>query len=251
MIKHFCRLVTSTPLFKTEDMKKVYNLIESRFEPGALIPRDLHNYLLNIGEIRATLFNGNYNLQTLEIIIQTNIDSNEAERTGVFLNSLNKLFDEYNVNSRSQFVELRHNSDYTIFISCVNEIKELMPLLVSLYAAFGVVDKVAKFYDTILNIGTKRNDIRKRKNISQTSEKAIKSQDESDKIKMLEKQIRELKSDKRKITEENKMLTSSVLELTHYIKGMTNHSTDTDLLYSRTVFENQENRKKNDNQKEN
>ena len=242
MIKHFCRLVTSTSQFTTKDMKEVYHLLENRFNPDSLTVRELHNYLLNIGEIRAILFHGNYGLQTLEIIIQTNIEPDESKRLGAFLEQLNKLLDEYNVNGRSQFVELRHNSDYNIFISIVDAFTQLMPIVASLYAAFGIVDKVAKFNNTLLDNKIKRETIRSQKNLPQKDDIQI---------KLLE-EIRELKSDKRKLVKENrqtvtmlselaqgnKILSTSVLELTHYIKGMTNQNIDAGLLYSKTIFGN-------------
>ena len=242
MIKHFCRLVTSTSQFTTKDMKEVYHLLETRFDPTSLTVRELHNYLLNIGEIRAILFHGNYGLQTLEIIIQTNINSDEAKRLSAFLEQLNKLLDEYNVSSRSQFVELRHNSDYNIFISIVDAFTQLMPIAASLYAAFGIVDKIAKFDNTLLDSKIKRKTIHNQKNISQKNDVQI---------GLLEKQIRELKSDKRKLVKENKILSTSISELTHYIKGMTDQDTVPGLLYSKTKFKNQKNSRKNNNQDEN
>jgi uncharacterized protein YjbI with pentapeptide repeats len=229
MIKHFCRLVTSTIQFNTKDMKCVYNLLENRFNPEMLTAYELHNYLLNIGDIRTILLNGNYGLQTLEIVIQTNIDSNEVNRFSTFLEQLNKLLDEHNQNGRSQFVELRHNSKYNIRISCANTFKQLMPVLVSIYAVFGAFDKAIKFYDTLLDIEIKQNVIQNHKDSSQKE--------------ILEEQIKNLEFDIHKIAEiaeKNKTLSTDVLELTHYIKGIASQSTNSDLLYSKTTFDNQE-----------
>jgi uncharacterized protein YjbI with pentapeptide repeats len=253
MIKHFCRLATSTPQFTTRDIKEIYHLLETRFEPETLTSRELHGYLSNIGEIRTILFNGNYNLQTLEMIIQTNIDSTEARKLSVFLEKLNKLLDDNNQNGRSQFVELRHNSDYTIFISCVNTFEQLMPILLSLYSVFGLVDKGMKFYNTFLDNKIKRESIRNAKN-------SISKEDVQ--IKRLEMQLKDLKSDKNKMISENKLLTTNnlelincinkmieenkilaenVSELTHYIKGATNQDAMSGMLYSKSVLENQKN----------
>ncbi|MDR2578941.1 MAG: hypothetical protein LBC70_09085 [Chitinispirillales bacterium] len=59
-------------------------------------------------------------------------------------------------------------------------------------------------------------------------------------IKLLEKQIKELAGEK-----------SCISEITHYIKGATIHDTETDLLYSKTVFENRKGSKGSDAQDEN
>ena len=117
-----------------------------------------------------------------------------------------------------------------------------MPLLVSLYSAFGAVDKVTKFYNTLLDNKIKRKTIRNNKSSSQ---------EEDPQIKLLERQIKELKSDKRRLAKENKLLATSVSELTHYIKGMSNQNVDSDLLYSKSVFENQKNTNKKDDLDEN
>jgi hypothetical protein len=128
-----------------------------------------------------------------------------------------------------------------------------MPLLLSIYATFGVIDKISKFYNTLLDNKIKTNDIRKQKDVSGKNVRIFEEQKlENDaQIKLLEKQIRELKSDKRKMAEENKILISSIVELTHYIKGMPNQNIKTDLLYSKTVFENQKNSNEENSQDEN
>jgi uncharacterized protein YjbI with pentapeptide repeats len=142
MIKHFCRLLTSTPQFTGRDMKQVCCLLETLFDPASLTDaRNLHTYLMNIGEIRDILFKGNYGLQELEIIIQTNIDSSDAENFSVFSKKLNKLLDVFNKNNQLQFIESRHNSDWTVLINCVNPLEELKFVLASIYYAFGATAK--------------------------------------------------------------------------------------------------------------
>jgi len=241
-IKHFCRLVTSTPQFKTEDMRQIYDLLNKRFDPKVMKPRELHNYLQNIGEIRTILLNGSYNLQTLEIIIQTNINAGEVERLNALLRTLNSILDEFGENNRSQVVELRHNSPYAIFISCVDTLADLMPVLLSLYSAFGVIDKVAKFRSTLLDIKVKRNTLKKTEKESaeidakQTSSQATIQRD-NDYIELLKKQVKSLESDKRRINKEKKELRTCVLELTHYIKGTEIKFIDTDIQFSKTKFD--------------
>ncbi|MCL2311874.1 MAG: pentapeptide repeat-containing protein [Firmicutes bacterium] len=208
MIKHFCRLVTSTPQFTTNDVKEVQRLVENRFNPGSLTSYELHNYLLNIGEIREILLNGNYNLPRLEITIQTNIDPNESEKLAIFLEKLNKLLYDHNINKRSQRVTLSHNSDYALIISCAGPIISLLQLIATVYYSSGMREKPRKKVFT---------------NNDQTHEEPMKTlfPDES-------KQLYE---------DGKQWLTTNVVSVTHFVEGVTNKDISSDWLVFKSTVE--------------
>jgi|GEM_PF-1199897 len=237
MMKHFCRLLTSTPLFETKEAKIVYDLIEKRYEPDRLSRRDIHMYLENISEVRALLLNSDYNMQTLEILIKTNIDSTDSQRVGKFIEELNKVLNEFLDDGRAQYVEFRHNSDYTFFINCVNTIENLFPALICLYSVFGVVDKAQKFYNTALDNKIKRCTIKELTSFKKSNKDASKNDDEYEReIKELKRTLRSLKADNKELKNTNKLLLGSIVEMAHHIKGASALELDSDILFSKTKF---------------
>jgi len=248
MIKHFCRLLTSTSQFTGKDIKTACHTLEAIFDPRCLTnTRNLHAYLLNIGDIRDILLRGNYGLQKLEVIIQTNIDSSDAERFSVFSKKLNKLLDVFSEKGQMQFIESRHSSDWVVFINCVNPLEQLKMVLASIYYAFGAIAKATQIYnkldgeikqETLTNLqlenklkrktleGIELDNEIKRETLENVRNHNSSLQENNVIIKLPKKQIEELAEEK-----------SCVLEITHYIKGVTATNMETHLLYSKTIFE--------------
>jgi len=237
LIKHYCRLLTSTAVFQTNHIKDIYTMINEYYVPENMTLYETHNYINNISEIRNLLLNSDFNTSSLEIIIKTNIDSKDSEKISEFLKVITPKIDEIFGESRSQYIELRHNSDYTILINCANVISELMPILVSVYSLFGVIDKAVKFRNTILDNKLKAADL-KQKTATQTSdnEKNNIAEQEMKKLKKeLKKELeKELKKERKLLREQNKELRKSVSELTHYIKNTSDTEIQTEMLYSKT-----------------
>ncbi len=231
MIKHICRLITSTTDFSPKEIKEIYYLIEELYNPKYIDKNNIISYLNNISEIKNILLKGDFNQETLEILIKTNIDASDATGISDFIKELTVTLDNIAGDSRSQYIELRHQSDYSIIFTCVNIIEEIIPILVSFYAFFGVVDKSAKFYDTLLNIKQKKKT--KKESVITVESKSEKDEAYESRIRELEKQVKELKSEKRELNKTQKLLTDAVVELSHMIKGSESLGLNKEVLITR------------------
>lgn len=125
MIKHYCRLACQSDVFVSHQLKDLYNLITKLSYDNKFDLNEFHSYMLHIGTIRELLLNNSYNnLQCVELVIKTNIDKDD-------LTSINELYNQINVILRKECsyqhidsIELRHNSPYELYITCIDAIPQ-------------------------------------------------------------------------------------------------------------------------------
>ncbi len=149
MIKHYCRLVCSDDIYSSKKLKEIYDMIMNLSYNNNWDLNILHSYMLNIGEIRELLLNNSSGYkQRVEILIKTNIEKDD-------LTSINELYNEINILIRENCslthvdsIELRHNSPYELYITCIDMLPEIMALLSSIYGVLAIGNK---FLDVFKN----------------------------------------------------------------------------------------------------
>jgi hypothetical protein len=138
MIKQFCRLLTYGPQFTNEQIHMIIELFEEMVSVGVDDRYKLNKYLASIGEIRDMLLRGNFGMPILEVTVKTDIPADDSETIGQFVEQLNSKLMEIVGDSRSHYIELRHNSPHEFMISLSNLWDNIQPILVDLWVALGI-----------------------------------------------------------------------------------------------------------------
>ena len=207
MIKHYCRLVCSDDIYSSKKLKEIYDMIINLSYNSNWDVNTLHSYMLNIGEIRELLLNNSSGYkQRVEILIKTNIEKDD-------LTSINKLYNEINILIRENCslthvdsIELRHNSPYELYITCIDMLPQIMALLSSIYGALAIGNK---FLDIFKNFEETRR-------IWQENS-LYKYQKEEKELDIKLKRL-ELKEKEEKMNNKNTSSIYTVTEIEHNIK---------------------------------
>ncbi len=174
MIKHYCKLACSNKCFTAPQLKALFDYVTSLSHNESWDISTLHFYMLNIGEIKELLLNNSENNERIEFVIKTNIAKDD-------LNAINELYNQINRTIKNQCstthvdsIELRHNSPYEIFITCIDSLSNILLLMSAMYSLFvagnKALDFIKKIEDTIhshkmnkLNLEEKELDIKIKK----------------------------------------------------------------------------------------
>lgn len=143
MLKYYCKLATTNTRFTNDNLKYLYERISELLPVSDLTNSELHNYLIHFGEIRTMLLDNDYRKPSLEIIIKTNIDSDDAHRVGLLIRFINRILDEVGSLSKSSYIELRHQSPYEFLIRCIDTPDKLIAVVISLLTLLWRIDKTA------------------------------------------------------------------------------------------------------------
>ena len=150
MIKHFCRLACSNKYYTPSNLKEIYNLITNLSYNNTWDLNTLHSYMFNIGSIRELLLNNsNGSKHRIEFLIKTNIDKDDLESINELYNQINILIRESCSEHHVDFIELRHNSPYELFITCIDSLPYILGFISSLYGVLAVGNKFLDIYKNI------------------------------------------------------------------------------------------------------
>lgn len=201
MIKHYCRLACSNTEFTNLQLKNLFNHVVDLSYNNSWDINTLHFYMINIGEIKELLLNNSENKERVEFIVKTNIDKNDLVSVNELYNKINKIIRENCSTNHVDSIELRHNSPYELYITCIDNLPNILLFVSAMYSLFAVgskgLDFLKKIEDTI----------------------RVHQQNKLFKYELEEKKLEiELKKKELKQNESKLITTHSVVELEHYLK---------------------------------
>ena len=185
MIKHYCRLACSTREFSSSQLKRLFDLITGLAYNNTWDINSLHYYLLNVGEIKELLLNNSIQKERVEFIIKTNIEKNDLTSINDLYNQVAQIIKECCSISHVDSIELRHNSPYEIFVTCIDDLTHVLLLISTMYSILMVgnkgLDFLKKIEETIrihqqnrmfkYELEEKKLDLEKKRNEQQTESK--------------------------------------------------------------------------------
>lgn len=201
MIKHYCRLACSNTEFTNLQLKNLFNHVVDLSYNNSWDINTLHFYMINIGEIKELLLNNSENKERVEFIVKTNIDKNDLVSVNELYNQINKIIRTNCSTNHVDSIELRHNSPYELYITCIDNLPNILLFVSAMYSLFAVgskgLDFLKKIEDTI----------------------RVHQENKLFKYELEEKKLEiELKKKELKQSESKLITTHSVVELEHYLK---------------------------------
>lgn len=149
MIKHLCRLACSNDAFNHTQLKQLYDLVTDLSYNNEWDLNTLHSYLLNIGEIRELLLNNVTNAQRVELLIKTNIDKDDLVAVNNLYNQINEIIRENCSSEHVDSIELRHNSPYEFFVTCVDMLPNILAFIGAVYSVLTIGNKFVDIYKNV------------------------------------------------------------------------------------------------------
>lgn len=151
-IKYLCKLGILCNLIKDEYAKSILDSLENIiYESKASVTDSnyaINEELLHYGEIRSMLVNRNLNKNTVEVSIKTKIQSEQQEDINLLLNTIDDVLTSMNMGQDKNFIEIRHNSPFEIFITyiCQNlpTILEITSSIIAIVASFLSIKSIHK-----------------------------------------------------------------------------------------------------------
>lgn len=146
MVKHYCKLAISCNAFSHSDLKFLYELITNLSYTKSLGTKELHSYLINIGEIRELLLNSSEEKQRVEFIIKTDIEKDDLAGINELYNKVNCVINDCCSKEHIDSIELRHNSPYQLLITCIDTMPSILTLIPAIYGLLVVGGKALDVY---------------------------------------------------------------------------------------------------------
>lgn len=146
MVKHYCKLAISCSAFSHCQLKFVYDLITNLSYTKELGTKELHSYLINIGEIRELLLNSLESKQRVEFVIKTDIDKDDLSSINELYNKISRMVNDCCSKDHIDSIELRHNSPYELLLTCIDTIPSILTLIPTIYGLLMVGGKALDIY---------------------------------------------------------------------------------------------------------
>ncbi len=209
LIKHYCRLACATKEFSNYQLKTLFDHVTDMSYDNAWDIYAIHSYMLNIGEIKEILLNNSERRERVDFIIKTDIDKDDIAAVNDLYNRINLLIQEYSTQDHTDSIELRHNSPYELFVTCIDSLPNILGLISAMYSVFILGSKG-------LDIAQKIEDVVR---VHQQN-KLHKHEMEEKKLAIVEKkldiELKKIELEKAKAS--SSIATYSVLELEHTLK---------------------------------
>lgn len=151
MIKYCCKLACASNFTPTQ-LKELYNLITDMSYKNSWDIPTLHSYMLNIGEIRELLLNNSDSQQRVDFIIKTNIDKDNLVDINTLYNQINSILKAHGSKAHVDAIELRHNSPYELYVTCIDVLPNILLIISTMYSIFTVGSKGIDFLQKIEDI---------------------------------------------------------------------------------------------------
>ena len=209
LIKHYCRLACATKEFSNDQLKTLFDHVTDMSYDNTWDVHAIHSYMLNIGEIKEILLNNSERRERVDFIIKTDIDKDDIAAVNDLYNQINLLIQEYSTQNHTDSIELRHNSPYELFVTCIDSLPNILGLISAMYSLFILGSKG-------LDIAQKIEDViraHQQNNLHKHEIEEKKLAVEEKKIDIELKKIELMKAKK-----SNGISTYSVLELEHTLK---------------------------------
>ena len=207
MVKHFCRLACYSNIFEPLELKDLYHLITQKSYDNNWDANVFHAYMLQIGSIRELLLNSTSgNAQRVEILIRTDIDKDDLPTVNMLYNEINNRIRDNCSDNHIDYIELRHNSPYELYVTCIDALPQIVALLSSIYAILSIGNK---FVDLYKNVAETRRVCQENKLYAQKKESLA-----------LDIELKKMELEKKQKNQEQKRMPSiyTIKEIEHTIK---------------------------------
>lgn len=160
ILTFYCFLIINCRHYDYTDRKNIYYYIIKIINEVELSYIDTTNLNFYINDIKNILLNESNN-PCLNISLKTNIEENSYDKLSIFLESLDKLANQFSDDKLSYSITLRHGSPYDIslIINSLN-IDTLILYLTGLYiminSSITAIDKLLNFYNKFLDTKIKK-----------------------------------------------------------------------------------------------
>lgn len=144
MIKYYCKLACASR-FTPNQLKQLFNLVMDLSYKNTWDIATLHSYMLNIGEIKELLLNNSESDQRVDFLIKTNIDKDSVIEINTLYNQINSILKSYGSESHTDAIELRHNSPYELYITCIDSLHNILLIISAMYSIFTIGNKGIEF----------------------------------------------------------------------------------------------------------
>ena len=144
MIKFYCKLACASG-FTPVQLKNLFNLVTDLSYRNTWDISTLHSYMLNIGEIKELLLNNSESDQRVDFVIKTNIDKDNIDEINALYNQINSILKSYGSEIHTDSIELRHNSPYELYITCIDALPNILLIISTMYSVFTVGSKGIDF----------------------------------------------------------------------------------------------------------
>lgn len=203
VLRHLCRMASLNSFFSRTQMRKLYELIESALSNTTLTPMQYNNYFLELDLAKRRLIDCPFDLDTINITVQTVIPSSGYQKLSAALKMIDTLVLATAPTAVSH-TEVRHNSPIEIVVQVSGVLGQLLLLFAMLEFIF---DKSTTYIERVQNIilnakKIKKNDI------------------DQEEIQQLQRQITEIKNTIRTLEQSPQMDSILVLPGTEDFRGI-------------------------------
>lgn len=128
MVKHICRLSTINDQIESNKIKALFVEVKKHLET-IQDTSQTKECLMHLDEIRRLTMDAKYNKNSLKIIVETDIASDDLSGINALVNEIETVITNTLPNCYSKSIELRHNSPYEIFIQLCQDLDEIQKMV--------------------------------------------------------------------------------------------------------------------------
>lgn len=144
MIYQYCKLVQNNPQFNIQYRKKLYQEIQLAISQEDISIEEYEFLNMYIDKIKNLLLTQTTTPYLL-LDVNSNIDSDEAEKTALFINQVEHLISIYFDREEEHFLEIRHNSLENFIIQIAADPERLVAFLAGFLTCIGYTCQFASF----------------------------------------------------------------------------------------------------------
>lgn len=131
MLKFYCKLAVQGEFFEYQKLRELYTLIDACVKKQDLNVYEQRDFIRNSAEIRTLLLDNIYDYPSVQIILQTNIDSNESGKVIQFIEYIDHAV-RLLCSKQISHIEYRHNSDSNFIVFLSANYQEILLVLTTL-----------------------------------------------------------------------------------------------------------------------
>lgn len=207
-IKYLCKLISVYSVFNFHEREEVYNYIYSHISFYDMNPSLLYNYTVFQKEIEGYLLNNNREgIITAKITITTDVFSDDSEKLGILLSSIEEVIDLYKSPKGEHKISCRHNSAESLSVIIQDILRSLICIIPSLYYVLLGITNLA---EKQLNIKKEKINLKEMEELRQLELEKSRLEVEYKKLE-IEKGNIELNKMKAALTEEQNQIKREIL----------------------------------------
>ena len=144
MVYQYCKLVQNNPQFNIQYRKKLYQEIQLAISQEEISSEEYEFLNMYIDKIKNLLLTQTVTPYLL-LDVNSNIDSDETEKTALFINQVEHLIRAYFGGKEEHFLEIRHNSPENFIIQIAADPERLIAFLAGFLTCIGYTCQFANF----------------------------------------------------------------------------------------------------------